>query len=146
MALLLAACNTGPAPQAPASVANAAAGLALAPDHLQPIGSALRIDFGRAEAGTVAAVSRLVGAQPRARIPCSNGAGAAQRWANGLTLYFLREGLHGWRLEPGRGTSLATVDGYAPGQPVPAATGPYVFEADASGLTAINAGESCPLE
>ncbi|MCT8158605.1 hypothetical protein [Pseudoruegeria sp. SHC-113] len=132
-------------PDASAPVSGGASGLALAPDHLQPIGSPLRIDFGRAEAGTVAAISRLVGAQPQARIPCSNGAGAAQRWANGLTLYFLREGLHGWRLEAGRGASVATVEGFAPGQPVPAATGPYVFEGDASGLTAISAGESCPL-
>jgi hypothetical protein len=87
---------------------------------LQPNGSNLRIDFGRAEVGNVVAVSRLVGVVPVERVTrgdCGAGPISAVRWANGLTLNFQRDAFVGWTLAKGRGAPIQTSSGLAPGQP-----------------------------
>lgn len=69
----------------------------LVPDAggLQPNDSPLRIDFGRAEAGVIAAVSRLKGTGPETRrtVP---GCGDVAVWADGLTLIFAGGDFRGW--------------------------------------------------
>jgi hypothetical protein len=113
LALLLGACaapaaeTQGPGP-----------GLVLDAEGLHPAGSALRVDFGRAEAGTVAAVSKLLGAEPvetAANAECGAGPVKAVRWANGLTLNFQRGTFLGWVSEKGRGSAAATSSGLGPG-------------------------------
>lgn len=88
-AVFLAAC-AAPAPSAPP--------VGLVPDAggLQPNGTTLRIDFGRAETGVVAAVSRLVGAGPAVRrsVP---GCGDLAVWPDGLGLVFVEGTFRGWR-------------------------------------------------
>ncbi len=70
----------------------------VAPYGLQPGGTTLRIDFGRAEEGVIAPVSRLLGAQPVARGPVTGCGRAVTRaaWPDGLTLYFQDGDLAGW--------------------------------------------------
>jgi len=68
-------------------------GLRLASDGLRPNGTDLRIDFGRAEAGVIAAVTRVLGATPTAR----QGTGCkAVTWPDGLTLIFDAGRFLGW--------------------------------------------------
>ena len=113
LALLLGACA------APAAETRApAAGLVLDAEGLRPAGSALRVDFGRAEAGTVAAVSRLLGAGPveTATIEeCGAGPVKAVRWANGLSLNFQEGTFLGWVSGKGRGAAATTSSGLGPG-------------------------------
>ncbi|MDJ0825185.1 MAG: hypothetical protein QNJ16_06760 [Rhodobacter sp.] len=80
----------GPAPVGPVLVPDAAG--------LQPVGSPLRIDFGRAEAGVIAAVSRLTGADPsvRRKVP---GCGQVVFWPDGLQLVFASGAFRGWAYE-----------------------------------------------
>ncbi|MDH3262867.1 MAG: hypothetical protein OEM24_02590 [Paracoccaceae bacterium] len=113
LALLLGACA---APMA--STSAAAPGLVLDAEGLRPAGSALRVDFGRAEDGAIAAVSRLLGAGPvetAANAECGAGPVKAVRWANGLTLNFQRGAFLGWVSETGRGTAAAASTGLGPG-------------------------------
>ncbi|MDJ0630491.1 MAG: hypothetical protein QNJ44_19700 [Rhodobacter sp.] len=65
---------------------------------LQPVGSPLRIDFWRAEAGVIAAVSRLTGARPddRRRVP---GCGDVVEWPDGLRLVFVGGDFRGWAFQ-----------------------------------------------
>jgi hypothetical protein len=113
LALLLGACAAPvAAPRAPAP------GLVLDPEGLHPAGSALRVDFGRAEAGAVAAVSRLLGTGPvetTAMQECGAGPVKAVSWANGLTLNFQNGTFLGWVSQQGRGAPSATASGLGPG-------------------------------
>ena len=88
---ILAACAS-PAPVPPP--------VGLVPDAggLQPNGTALRIDFGRAEAGVIAAVSRLRGVAPdgRAAVP---GCGDVVAWDDGLRLFFSVGDVRGWAFQ-----------------------------------------------
>jgi len=80
----------------------------LTPDAtgLQPAGSPLRIDFGRAQDGVIAAVTRLLGSAPASRTrngECGAGLVTAVRWENGLTLNFLEGDFRGWVVDrPGQ--------------------------------------------
>jgi len=81
---------------------NAAPGLSLDADGIQPAGSALRVDFGRAQAGVIDTVTRLRGDGPDEIVTnqeCGAGPVTAARWADGLTLNFLEGGFRGWVLD-----------------------------------------------
>lgn len=89
--VLLTACS------APATVPPLSAG----PDPLRPgaggldvAGTDLEIGFGRAEAGAVRAVDRLIG-PPSAREPCPGG-GSVLRWPTGLVMHFPGGAFAGW--------------------------------------------------
>ena len=96
-ALALAAGCTGSAgapPPDPAALVPGPAGVAVA-------GTGLEIGFGRAKAGAVAAVSRLIG-PPSGRAACNGpsaaggGPGEVVRWPSGLALHFPQGTLTGW--------------------------------------------------
>ncbi len=88
--LLLAGCATAAPPTA--------RGVMVAPYGLQPVGTALRIDFGRVEEGVIAPVARLVGAQPvtRGAHPSCGARITRAVWGNGLVLYFRDGDFEGW--------------------------------------------------
>lgn len=109
----LSACSVGA--EAPVQ----SAGLRADKNGLQPIGTALRIDFGRSEAGVVAAVSKLLGQQPTGRSineECGAGRVTEVPWANGLTLNFQRGSFLGWTSRKERGAPVSTTLGLMPGQ------------------------------
>ncbi|MGI3183991.1 hypothetical protein [Nioella aestuarii] len=97
----LSACTPLPLPT------SAPGGSGVTPDAsgLQPGGTDLRIDFGRAEAGVIETVSRLVGSQPADVTlieECGAGPVTAAYWRNGLTTNFLDGDFVGWTVtEPG---------------------------------------------
>jgi hypothetical protein len=141
----------GPAPQ----------GLFLDGAGIQPAGSPLRVDFGRAEAGTVAAVTKLLGAPPAETVAiaeCAGGPITEARWANGLALGFRRGAFVGWHSAEGRGRPAGTYAGLVPGAPLPAGAAPrqtpagpgvdlgggvYGLAGDDGALAVIAAGETC---
>jgi hypothetical protein len=87
-------------------------------EGLQPAATPLRIDFGRAEAGTVAAVTKLLGAGPVETVAledCGAGPVTAVRWENGLTLNFKRGTFLGWVSQEARGAAVTTPAGLGPG-------------------------------
>jgi hypothetical protein len=95
----LAACTPLPLPT------SAPDGNGVTPDSagLQPGGTDLRIDFGRAQEGVIDTVSRLLGTDPL-DITTSPDCGdvTAAYWRNGLTLNFVEGDFRGWVLtEPG---------------------------------------------
>lgn len=93
---------------------------------LQPLSTPLRIDFGRSEAGAVAAVTRLLGNGHVERVDqpdCGAGPIVAYRWANGLTLNFRKGAFVGWTSAKGRGSPVATTSGLVPGMPHTALAG-----------------------
>ncbi len=75
--------------------------LLLASDGVRHGPSGLHVDFGRAEVGAVAAVSKILGAEPYVEVPVS-GCGTVVSWAVGLDLTFRDGDFVGWRAEPGR--------------------------------------------
>ena len=92
LVLLLAGCAaSGPPPSATPPGAGA---LVPGPSGLLVAGTGLEIGFGRAQAGAVAATSRLVG-PPSGREPCG-GSGEVVRWSSGLALHFPGGALAGW--------------------------------------------------
>jgi hypothetical protein len=110
--LALSACATALPDQRP---------MGLTPDRggLQPAGTDLRIDFSRAEAGTIDTVSRILGARP-ARIndlaECGAGPVRAARWPSGLTLNFQDGDFAGWVVDaPG----MTVAGGYRVGMAAP---------------------------
>jgi hypothetical protein len=118
-ALLVAGCVAAPEGGGGAT-APRAAGLHLDAQGIQPVGSPLRIDFGRAGEGVVAAVTRLYGTGPvdTLRTPgCGAGPVTEVRWANGLALSLVGGSFVGWVSEPGRGAPAGTAGGLAPGVP-----------------------------
>jgi len=109
LALFLAGCATM-APQ----------GLVLDADGLAPRGSSLRVDFGRAQDGAVAAVSSLLGRPPASTRPveeCGAGPITMVGWDSGLTLLFRDGDFEGWLWMPGRpaAAQVTTASGLAPG-------------------------------
>jgi hypothetical protein len=90
LALALPACAPAPVPEAGLQAAYApdAEGIGLP-------GSPLRIDFGRSEAGVIAAFSRLEKRDPSAIRVCSGGIRAVT-WRGGVTLYFRDGAFLGW--------------------------------------------------
>lgn len=97
-AVLVAGCLNGQIPKPAPS-----GGVVLSKDGLQPLGSDLRIDFGRAQDGVIVAVSKLQGADP-ARIAtnaeCGAGPVTFAQWSNGLTLNFMNGTFLGWTAQP----------------------------------------------
>jgi len=105
------ACGMVPTPKA-----SSPGGLATAADGLHPVGSDLQIGFGRAEEGVVAAVSRVLGADPAQRntnTECGAGTVTTVSWAAGLDLMFQDGNFAGWTAAK---PDFATVTGHAPGQ------------------------------
>lgn len=99
IALALSACTPLPLPT------SAPGGGGVTPDSagLQPTGTDLRIDFGRAQAGVIETVSRLLGSDPTDVTTIADcGDVAAAYWRDGLTLNFVDGDFRGWVLtEPG---------------------------------------------
>lgn len=108
--LALSACATTPRePELPV--------LTLDAQGIQPTVSALRIDFGRAQAGVIDTVTRLLDDRPEAITALSDcGAGpvTAATWEDGLTLNFQNGQFVGWvSSDP----DLAVAGGFRAGQP-----------------------------
>ena len=97
-ALLSTMIATGCAPNAPEP---SALGMVLAPDGVRPVGSPLEVGFGRAEAGAVAAVGKLLGEPPGARSQVGD-CGMAVDWRAGFRMIFVGGAFAGWTAEPGR--------------------------------------------
>ncbi len=119
--LALTGCIGAPAgsPISPPSVAG------LTPDAqgLQPNGTELRIDFGRAQVGVIETVSRILRDDPSGittNSECGAGAVTAASWSNGLTLNFLDGDFDGWTVdEPGLPVSgRLQVGGALPNRPL----------------------------
>ena len=112
--LALAACAAaapGPAPR----------GLTLDAGGIQPSGTPLRVDFGRAQAGTIAAVSDLLGRPPAQVVTnpeCGAGPVTSAVWPGAVTLNFRDGSFLGWVSE-----GTATSAGLAPGTPRSALAG-----------------------
>ena len=68
-------------------------------------GSGLRVDFGRAQAGAIAAVARLEGRAPRSASACPDGRTRAVLW-EGLTLYVRDGAFLGWSRPDGSGAGI----------------------------------------
>ncbi len=109
LALALAACAPSAAGVAPEPGA-AARGLTPDANGLQPAGTALRIDFGRAETGVIDATSQLLGRPPASDVRgagCPDGADTLVSWNTGLTLAFASGTFVGWRDAEGRSAGAA---------------------------------------
>lgn len=130
----------------------------LTPDAfgLQPAGTDLRIDFGRAQAGVIETVSRLLGDDPSdvtTNRECGAGAVTAARWPNGLTLNFLDGDFRGWVVdEPGLSPAGLQVGQAPPSVPMTDTSLGREFERDGvwalvlpdrPGIAAIWSGTSC---
>jgi hypothetical protein len=117
---------------------------------IQVAGGLLRVDFGRAEAGAVAAVAELIGRPPEGRetlAGCEGGPLAAVRCAEGLTLHFWDGAFLGWVAGPGRGGAegMPVVAGPPAGAPAagvadPAAATPSGAEFATGGIGGLVAG------
>lgn len=108
LALVATACTAPPTQNAaairPADGPLRGAGVTPDANGLQPNGTSLRIDFGRAQEGVVAAVSRLKGQAPvSAGVPAGCATADAEvAWRDGLVLAFRRGTFVGWRDGAGR--------------------------------------------
>lgn len=98
LVLAFSACAAAPEAERPPSFTPDADGIAI-------VGSPLRIDFGRAELGAVAAVSRLEGEAPRQTVLCGDGVRAV-RWASGLSLHFREGAFLGWSVADGTAAGI----------------------------------------
>lgn len=107
--LIVAACVTTPREPAPPAVTLDARGI-------QPTVSQLRIDFGRAQAGVIDTVSRLLDDGPdtiTTLAECGAGPVTAAAWNDGLTLNFQEGQFVGWvNADP----DLAVAGGFRAGQ------------------------------
>jgi hypothetical protein len=65
----------------------------------------LRIDFGRSEAGVIAAVTRLEGRGPSVTARCADGA-TAVGWTDGLALHFRDGAFLGWKRSDGTAAGI----------------------------------------
>ena len=97
-ALLLSACAAATVSPPPSAHVPDGEGIAL-------VGSPLRIDFGRAQDGVVAAVTRLEGRGPAAAVPCPGGV-TAVRWQSGLSLQFRDGAFLGWAQSDGSAAGI----------------------------------------
>ncbi|MEM9756944.1 MAG: hypothetical protein AAF914_13155 [Pseudomonadota bacterium] len=77
---------------------------------LQPAGTTLRIDFGRAKQGVADSVGRLLGGSPTA-IDCQAAETEALVWPDGLMLVFRDGDFRGWQIAPPWPVTAATVEG-----------------------------------
>jgi len=87
----------------------------LGSDGLHVGGTGQRIDFGRAEAGAVAAVSKVLGAQPESRATngeCGAGPVTTVSWDAGIDLLFQQGTLRGWASDS---QIFITTNGYSAG-------------------------------
>jgi hypothetical protein len=98
LALALAACAPTAEVAPPPAFTPDSEGIAL-------VGMPQRIDFGRAQEGVIAAVTRLQGRGPSATTACPSGA-AAVRWPGGLSLHFSDGAFLGWAREDGTAAGL----------------------------------------
>lgn len=107
-ALALAGCIGAPEPDIPP--------FTLDGNGLEPSLSGLRIDFGRAQAGVIDTVTRLMGTGPAevvTQAECGAGPVTAARWEDGLVLNFLGGDFRGWvSTDP----DLPVAGGFRPGQ------------------------------
>ncbi|WP_116084852.1 hypothetical protein [Tropicimonas sp. IMCC34011] len=114
MVLALGAALGGCTASAPdTSVARAPSGppLVLAPDGLRAGATGMEIGFGRTEASTVTAASRLVGARPvSVRDVSCGGPARAYDWAGGLTAIMRGGAFLGWSYDRS-GTPVQTSAG-----------------------------------
>lgn len=136
----LAACTPLPLPS------SAPDGNGVTPDStgLQPGGTDLRIDFGRAQEGVIETVSRLLGSDPT-DITTSPDCGdvTAAYWRSGLTLNFVEGDFRGWVLtEPGLSAAGGLSVGDTP-PPVTMATTTLGREFEIDGVWAL-VGETGP--
>ncbi|MFV0360018.1 hypothetical protein [Tropicimonas sp.] len=127
--------------------------LILKPDGLGVAGTGLEIGFGRAQAGAVQAVTRVLGEPPggSGSLPaCSGGSLATVNWAGGFSLAFRNGDLRGWHSGAGR---VATASGLRVGGSYPG-VGPADGSFDSGGvrgrlgddgrIAALWAGDICP--
>lgn len=138
----LTACTQLPLPtSAPGGVTPDSAGL-------QPGGTDLRIDFGRAEAGVIETVSRLVGSDPTDVTlieECGAGPVTAAYWRNGLTANFLDGDFVGWTVtEPGLPVAGGLSVGIVP-PPVPMARTTLGREFEQNGVWALIGEDSTAI-
>ena len=102
LALFVAGCGAAPEPDgSPAGYAFDVNGIAL-------VGAPLRIDFGRSEAGAVAAFSRLQGRDPSGSSDCGDGVRAV-RWPGGVSLQFRDGAFLGWSRPDGTSAGVICV-------------------------------------
>ena len=97
VALLLAGCVSAEPPVEPTSLAPIP--FTLDAGGIQPAGTDLRIDFGRAQAGVIETVDRLQEAaliEVVAQGDCGAGPVTAARWEDGLVLNFQDGDFRGW--------------------------------------------------
>jgi hypothetical protein len=99
LALALSACSAGPETARPPAFTPDNEGIAL-------VGSPLRIDFGRSQAGVISAVTRLEGRGPAGTTACTGGISAA-RWDSGLALHFRGGAFLGWSRPDGTSAGIA---------------------------------------
>jgi hypothetical protein len=99
LAFALSACAAAPEAERAPAFAPDADGIAL-------VGSPLRIDFGRAQAGAISAVTRLEGRGPAGTTACAGGVSAA-RWDSGLALHFRDGAFLGWSRPDGTSAGIA---------------------------------------
>jgi hypothetical protein len=108
-ATVLAACVT--TPEEPALPP-----LALDGSGIDPAASPLRIDFGRAQAGVISTVSRLLDSRPVEVTTigeCGAGPMTVARWDGGLALNFVDGDFRGWVTSD---PTLPVAGGFVPGQ------------------------------
>ena len=68
-------------------------------EGIAPTETGLRIDFGRAQAGVIETVSRLMGERPSlvsTIAECNGGPMTVARWPDGLALNFVEGNFRGW--------------------------------------------------
>lgn len=75
---------------------------------IEPLGTGLRVDFGRAQAGVIDTISRLQNATPR-MVACDTPGVAAAAWDDGLTLVFRNGTFRGWATEDATRTADGTL-------------------------------------
>ncbi|MBO6603962.1 MAG: hypothetical protein JJ938_09645 [Roseicyclus sp.] len=108
--LALTACAPGGIPERAATTPTPRS-VTLDEGGVQPSGTPLRIDFGRAQDGVIETMTRLQGAAPveiARQTECGPGPVTAARWQNGLTLNFLDGDFRGWTMT---GPDLSTPQG-----------------------------------
>ncbi len=117
-AFALAGC-LGPAPVPSAVAPPSVAGISPDAEGLQPSGTPLRIDFGRAQAGVIETVSRILRDEPDGvftNSECGAGPTTIARWDDGLMLLFTEGDFRGWVLD---GAAYTAGNGLTPGEQVP---------------------------
>lgn len=63
---------------------------------IEPVGTGLRIDFGRAQPGVIDTMTRLQGDTPTLITDCASASVSAVQWDDGLRLVFRNGAFVGW--------------------------------------------------